>query len=349
MANEHKNQSDEQEFREIIEEFAEAEGVDADELEIDLIEDDDEDEFESIEKGLEEIRTLSDKKPNKCVQYFINGGGYTPTTRTIQKLPAGMYTISRVERQIVFTQMPSKTDNLLRLPDSKSDLVINQIEKFWTLKDKFKEHGLVYKRGFLLWGPPGSGKSCTISIAIASMIKNGGLVVLIDNPAHFIADALKSFREVEPSRPLILIMEDIDELVKKFDEAGFLSLLDGELQIDNVVFIATTNYPERLDRRITNRPSRFDLIVKIDVPNDESRRLYLDTKLTDKSQVSEWVKLTKGMSFAHLRELIVSVLCLQNPLDKEVARLRAMIKSRLDSDEYTRENFIGLGVKKDNE
>jgi DNA topoisomerase IB len=52
-------------------------------------------------------------------------------------------------------------------------------------------------------------------------------------------------------------------------------------QIEDVVYIATTNYPEKLQDRITNRPSRFDRRYKVELPNEEIRDAYIRHKLTD--------------------------------------------------------------------
>ena len=74
--------------------------------------------------------------------------------------------------------------------------------------------------------------------------------------------------------------------------------MDGELQIDNVLFVATTNYPEKLDRRLVCRPSRFDIIRKVGMPTASAREVYLQTKnkrlCSDSAELADWVKQTEG-------------------------------------------------------
>jgi len=53
-----------------------------------------------------------------------------------------------------------------------------------------------------------------------------------------------------------------------------LNLLDGVKQVDNIIYIATTNYPELLEERILNRPSRFDRRFHIGTPSAEVRKFY---------------------------------------------------------------------------
>lgn len=258
-------------------------------------------------------------------QWTRMGPGFAAIGPTVKKITPGVYKVLVLPNG-TYVMAPKKivTDNLLRLPDSKSDMVVSEVEKFWTLKKVYSSFGFLHKRGFLLWGPPGSGKTSTTAIVIQQMVKQGGVVVLMEvHPTHLSA-ALAEFRQVEADRPIVIVMEDVDAIIEQYGEPEVLSLLDGESSIDNVVFLATTNYPEQLDGRIVNRPSRFDRIVLIDMPNAEARKLYLEDRGLDKAEVKEWVKLTEGFSIAHMKEMIVGVKCLGQPVDSVANRLRRM-------------------------
>lgn len=92
----------------------------------------------------------------------------------------------------------------------------------------------------------------------------------------------------------------------------------------SILFLATTNYPERLDRRFIERPSRFDTIKHIEQPSPSSRREFLKAKEPSLSptELDEWVELSAGFSIAHLKELVIAVKCLdQTPL---------MVRERFD-------------------
>lgn len=295
-------------------------------------------------KNLDEDEDEPNKKPGVLTQYYKAGDGYVATTDTVKTLPPDCYKLSITPNgEVVFLRQNIVTDDLLRLPDSKSEEVITEIEKFWTLKSKFKQYGFSHKRGFLLHGPPGSGKTSTLSIVMKDMVKTSGIVIVAQDPA-LLGIALMNFRRVELERPLVVIWEDIDAVVHRYGESEVLAILDGESQVENVVFIASTNYPEDLDGRIINRPSRFDKVVQIGMPNKEARALYIQTKI--KETVKDGIDLvtaTEGMSIAHIKELIVSVYCQGNGVEETVKRLKDMKVQPTSKKDM--QNGYGIGLR----
>lgn len=261
-------------------------------------------------------------------QYVQNGPGYKPAGASTPRLTAGLYQVAWINDQLSFVRTLFACDDLIRLPDSKSDEVIAEIAKFWTLAPVFKQYGYTHKRGFLLHGPPGSGKTATIITVIQQVIADDGIVIMGGGkiqPEH-LAQMLQKFREIEPSRKLVVVLEDIDSYIKSFDEDSILAILDGEASLNGVVFIATTNYPEDLDGRITNRPSRFDRVVEIGCPSASARRTYFKSRkmgMSDES-LEEWVEATEDFSIAHCKELVIAVLCLGETFSAAIDRLRGM-------------------------
>ena len=88
-----------------------------------------------------------------------------------------------------------------------------------------------------------------------------------------------------------------------------MNILDGNYKVNNLVIIATTNYIERIAERYKNRPSRFDRIVEFPLPNEESRRIFIEKSVLPedlaKINLDEWVKKTKGYTIDHINELIL--------------------------------------------
>ncbi|MCI0564351.1 MAG: ATP-binding protein, partial [Nitrososphaera sp.] len=221
----------------------------------------------------------------------------------------------------------------IRFPDGVTDRVLSEIESFWLRGDFFKKYGFLHRRGYLFYGPQGSGKSSVVQQIVKDIIDREGVVFLCGTPSN-LNKALQTFRQIEPDRQVVCIFEDIDAIVRDSGEDEVLSLLDGENQIDKVLNIATTNYPERLDKRIVARPRRFDRVLRIDMPSDEVRRTYFQHKLPNEPDLENWVTQTKGLSFASLAEAVISVKCLGNTFEETITVLKAMNKANISSEDF---------------
>lgn len=269
--------------------------------------------------------------------WAMYGDTFSACEKAVSSLPAGEYLIrANPERGPYLAKKETDLDELLILPDTESEKVVAGIKDFWTRETKYREFGFLWKRGILLWGPPGGGKTSTVQLIVNEIIRLNGITVYVQAPDLAIM-GLELIRKVEKTRPLLVILEDIDAIINNHGEAELLSLLDGEFQFDNVVFLATTNYPERLDKRISNRPSRFDVICHIKMPSPDARRFYLKAKNSrlalaeNTKELDEWVNDTHMFSIAHLKELIISVECLGLGYDTAMDRLKEMVNVELSS------------------
>jgi hypothetical protein len=284
-----------------------------------------------------DVPTLKRKKrmdENKFSQWSVNGNEFVPCKKTLETLNPGAYRIEAINQYQSWIEQKIETDGLFEMPNSESEQVVHEIENFWNRKSTFKELGFSFKRGWLLWGPQGSGKTSVVKLALKKIIGRGGIAFLIGgtDPDVF-SSMLSNFREIEPERPIIIVMEDIDSMIKQWGEAEILTILDGEKSIENAVFIATTNYPEDLEGRVRDRPSRFDRVVEIGKPDEACRKSYLSSigaKLTPE-QIEEWASKTKDLSIAHLKEVVVGVYAYEQTFEEALLRVKNMKKLFLES------------------
>lgn len=268
-----------------------------------------------------------ERKDETHSQWAVNGNSrFCPVGDTVQKLKAGVYAPFAVPGMYGLEELSITSDGIYSLPDMATEIVLKEVQQFWNSEDKYRKHNLLFKRGILCWGPPGSGKTITVKLLMQELVKRDGIVIII-NSISIAIEVLKALRRIEPKRHLIMVFEDIDEIIYANGEAIVLSLLDGEHNLDRILALATTNFPEKLGARILNRPSRFDRRVYIGMPEAPAREVYL-IKATqdglDKKQLVKWVKDTSGMSIAHLRELVAAVYCLEQPYGEVIERLRHM-------------------------
>lgn len=171
-----------------------------------------------------------------------------------------------------------------------------------------------------------SGKSCTIKIVSNKLVERGGTVFYGSGHPNTVMAFLADFCRVEPERKSIVILEDIDSLIEHYNESVYLEMLDSAKTINNVLFIATTNYPEKLDPRIYNRPGRFSHVIKIGLPGPKAREAYLKAILKNHRDVDEIVKSTNGFTIDHLTALINATYREKKNLHDEIERLRTLFK-----------------------
>lgn len=270
------------------------------------------------------------------IQWSVGDSGvFIPCFNTVNKVPAGIYEMHISDRLGFYIQKQAHfSDDLLDLPIKATHEILRDIGNFWGREDMFKKYGYTHKRGVLLYGPPGNGKSYLIQSLCRRLIKEQNGVVFNLKDANAIEIYLEYagsiFRMIEPNRPIIVIMEDIDSIMNYSNSiiTKILNILDGLKQISKVVYIATTNYPEQLQERISSRPSRFDRRYKIKPPGARVREYYIKAKLKEEDlkgiDLDLWVKETQGLSLSHIKELIVSVIILGLPFEEALARMREM-------------------------
>jgi SpoVK/Ycf46/Vps4 family AAA+-type ATPase len=169
-----------------------------------------------------------------------------------------------------------------------------------------------------------------------------GIVLYLENP-NVGYSCLRMIRSIEPNRKIVCVLEDFDSLIKNYEEADFLSLFDGEKSVDHIVYIATTNYPEQIDRRFLDRPSRFDQVVTIRLPSLEDRLFYLKAKAPNVplETLEMWAKETKDLAIAHLKEIIVSVTCFEYTFEDTMKRLREQ-KKLMNSEKMVGKKGVGF-------
>jgi SpoVK/Ycf46/Vps4 family AAA+-type ATPase len=261
-----------------------------------------------------------------------NDNIYSPADQVEDVLPAGLYDPGMAWGRVFFKQVALKTDKLYLLPRTATETIMNEIQKFWTKRKVFEQYGILYKRGILLFGPPGTGKTSLINLVSTEAIKRDAICLRMKRDVDTFISSMQLLRKIQPERPIVVFIEDIDQWAHDTD---LLDMLDGGSQIDNVVYIATTNYLEHLPPRIKNRPSRFDRRIEIDPPEEDTRREFFASLSNEPNnkEWAEWAKKTEDMTFAHMKELFISVKVLENDFDAVLADLRAMAEDGHDEEE----------------
>lgn len=252
---------------------------------------------------------------------------WSPGNYSYQELPSGVYDLEMpwgappYLRRIQFA-----TDSLLELPDDPSTEVLKHIVEFWDKREAFEELGITYKRGIILYGPPGSGKSVTI-YRLANMLQRYNAIMLPCRSAGEATTALEIVKRLEPTRKVVVILEDIDGMISRRGDEDLTYLLDGGTDVSNVLFIATTNYPDRIPPRVLNRPSRFDVRIEIGMPSEAARRAYIAHIVGENLLVNidELASKTDGLSIAQIKEVIILTQIFENSVDEAIGKVASIL------------------------
>jgi len=207
-------------------------------------------------------------------------------------------------------------DNLV-LADGMAEELIADFESFFSARQTYEEIGVAWKRGVLLLGPPGNGKTHFIK-AMVNRIGKPCLYVRSFKPCRGTVQQSISavFAKARASAPCILIFEDLDSLIDNTNRSYFLNEMDGFAENRGILSIATTNHPHKLDPALLERPSRFDRKFTFALPAEADRRRFLqrdderrkEAARLSSEQLDEIASLTEGFSFAYLKELGLSAL-----------------------------------------
>lgn len=225
----------------------------------------------------------------------------------------------------------------LFLPANIKNELQGLVENFLASKDFYLSNKIPWKRGILLYGKPGNGKTSIIRTIMS--VYNFKPVTIV--PGANDDSVREAFSYAEEQSPSLLYFEDLDSLLEKsIDISSFLNLMDGISAKNGLLVLATANDVKKLKSNITDRPSRFDRKFEIPLPNQEMAYIYLNRwfgKLISVRKCKELAKYAEKyeFSYAYLKELYLTSMfeALSNnrksPSEKDIeTALNTLIKDK---------------------
>ncbi len=261
-------------------------------------------------------------------QWSVVGNIYYPGASTTEKLPTGYYKLFLTYNGLRFIKQEYTTTGIFPTGSPNAEEILRDFNTFWKSEDRFRKFKVPQRRGILLSGIPGSGKSCIVKLLADVVTKEfHGVVLDASEAVSSIQEGIEEVHELHPDMPIMVVLEDIDHYIGSA-RAVLLQVMDGVNTIDKVMFIATTNNPEALGEALTNRAGRFDVHYRIMDAQLNTRRTFIKTLIPEDelcdTPVDKWAEDTKGMPFGHIKELVVSVKLFNKDYDQTLNRLRNM-------------------------
>ncbi len=214
---------------------------------------------------------------------------------------------------LVFYPRPNMSAEELVLPQRVIDPIERHVLGIAGTRERLRSSRQHIKRGLLLHGPPGTGKTHTVRY-LMSRTPDHTVILLTGGGLHMIRPAVGLARVLQPC---IVVCEDVDLVAQ--DRGAYpaqnnpalfemLNVIDGIEEDADVAFILTTNRADLLEPALAARPGRVDLALEIPLPDAESRRrllgLYGRGLSLDMQDLDSVIERTDGVTASCIKELM---------------------------------------------
>jgi hypothetical protein len=214
---------------------------------------------------------------------------------------------------LTFLPRPSLRSSDVVLPEGVLTLIERHVVRSASQSAALRTYGQHLKRGLLLYGSPGTGKTHTVRYLLSHLV--GSTVFVLSGEAMFkyLRATTALARRLAPS---VIVVEDVDLIAqdRSYTPGGnpflyeLLNEMDGIGSEADVTFVLTTNRVEVMEEALTQRPGRVDLAVEVPKPDAECRerllRLYSANTPLDLRSADEVVAATEGVTASFIKELV---------------------------------------------
>jgi transitional endoplasmic reticulum ATPase len=224
----------------------------------------------------------------------------------------------------VFIEVPNITWDMIGGLSNVKEILTEAIE--WPLKYQPVFTVLRAKPpvGVLLYGPPGTGKTM-LAKAVAN--ESNANFISIKGPeliSKWVGESEKGVREIfrkaRNAAPCVIFFDEIDSIASTRTSTSsdsnatrrvvsqLLTEIDGLEEMKGVTILAATNRPDMIDPALL-RPGRFDKVILVGNPDQESRKSIFDVHLTGMNisshiDINALAEQTDGLSGAEIAQII---------------------------------------------
>ncbi len=244
---------------------------------------------------LEAKSHIMKKEHNKTVVYMSKGPEWRPFGHPRRKRPL----------------------NSVILKQGQAEGILSDVQQFLASQNWYHERGIPYRRGYLLHGTPGTGKSSFIQALAGHLEYN---ICVINLSERGLTDDRLAYLLVNAPSRSILLIEDVDAafVERQSTEEGFgsmvtfsglLNALDGVIASEERLIFMTTNHLDKLDSALI-RPGRVDKMVELgNADDDQIKAMFMRFYGESIENATHFVDLLRNtygyISPAHLQGLFI--------------------------------------------
>ncbi|MGH3167134.1 MAG: AAA family ATPase [Trebonia sp.] len=218
---------------------------------------------------------------------------------------------ARTQSAISFLERPAVTRDQIVLPDALLTEIERQVIGIGRHSRRLLASGQHLKRGVLLHGAPGTGKTHTVSYLLG-LLPDTTVIEISGQALSRITQACSVARSLQPA---VVVVEDVDLIAEERTARPgqhpllfqLLNEMEGLNSATDVVFILTTNRADLLEPALAARPGRVDLAAELPLPDAAARRalitLYQGNLVLD-VDLDAVIERTEGVTAAFLKELL---------------------------------------------
>ena len=233
-------------------------------------------------------------------------------TRNVYRGHVVSLSASNRELRVTFHRLPKIGREQIILPAGVLERIERESVGFSRHAAQLQAAGRHLKRGMLLHGAPGTGKTLT-AMYLAGRMPDRTVLLITGRSMGLLEQACAMARMLQPAT---IILEDVDLIAEERtrQDGGcapllfeLLNQMDGLADDADILFVLTTNRPDLLEPALAARPGRIDQAVEVPVPDEACRRRLFELYgrgLKVAVPVEPYVARTAGASAAFIRELL---------------------------------------------
>lgn len=195
--------------------------------------------------------------------------------------------------------------------------IVETVELFFkdSIKETVNKLGFTHKLGILLHGKQGTAKTAFINFVSSKMIEEKDSIAFFCDSGNQFTTAIglaKSIRAIQEN-PIIFICDEFERFAQE-EESLVKNFLDGNMSINNSLFLATTNYIHKVPEAIKDRPSRIKIVEEFKGITDKKEMFEvisaiskkIDPNLFTESEINEEVNKIDSATLDELKHICLS-------------------------------------------